>query len=57
VEKEPALDTSEDLSIEIYDDVWVIEGGWLERLVRNINFSDYESRMYFDRMLRNSGHV
>ena len=23
--------------------------------MRNVNFSDYESRMFFDRMLRNSG--
>lgn len=55
VEKELALDTSEDLNISIYDDVWVIEGGWMERLVSNVNFSDYESRMFFDRALRNSG--
>lgn len=55
VEKEPELDTSENLAIEVCDDVWMIEGVWLERLVRNVNFSDHESRMYFDRMLRNSG--
>jgi GTP-binding protein len=55
VEKEPELDTSEDLKIEVFDDVWVIEGGWMERLVRNVNFSDYESRMFFDRTLRNAG--
>ena len=45
----------EDIIVTQYDDVWVLEGEWLERLVRNINFSDYESRMYFDRMLRGSG--
>ena len=28
---------------------------WLERLVQNINFDDYESRNYFDQMLRKSG--
>jgi len=47
--------TPEDLVIENYDDVWTIEGEWIERLMQNVNFSDYESRMYFDRVLRNAG--
>lgn len=55
VEKEPEPESPEDLDIKAYDDVWVIEGGWMEHLVSNTNFSDYESRMYFDRALRNSG--
>ena len=45
----------EDLVIEVYDDVWSIEGQWMERLMQNINFSDHESRMYFERVLRNAG--
>jgi len=45
----------EDLAIEVYDDVWSIEGPWMERLVQNVNFSDYESRMFFERVLRNAG--
>ena len=45
----------EDLVIDRYDDVWSIEGEWMERLVQNVNFSDYESRMYFDKVLRNAG--
>ena len=45
----------EDLVIECHGDVWTIEGAWLERLVQNVNFSDYESKMFFDRMLRNAG--
>ena len=47
--------TPEDLVIENFDDVWTIEGEWIERLMQNVNFSDYESRMYFDRVLRNAG--
>ena len=47
--------TPEELTIENYDDVWTIEGNWVERIMQNVNFSDYESRMYFDRMLRNAG--
>ena len=34
---------------------WVISGTWLERLVCNINFDDYESRNYFDLQLRKCG--
>ena len=41
--------------INNYDDVWTIEGDWIERLMGNVNFEDYESRMYFDRVLRNAG--
>lgn len=48
-------ETAEDLIINNYDDIWVIEGPWLERLVSNVNFGDYESRMFFDRSLRSSG--
>ncbi len=35
--------------------VWYVDGGWVERLVENVNFGDYESRMYFDRTLRERG--
>jgi len=45
----------EELAIEVYDDVWTIEGKWMEWLVQNVNFSDYESMMYFERVLRNAG--
>jgi len=46
---------AEDLQIEHYDDLWIVSGLWLERLLGDINFEDYESRMYFDRQLRKSG--
>ena len=51
------VDTSEPLQIELSDDghTWLVEGPWLQRLMGNINFNDYESRMYFDRTLRDSG--
>ncbi|MBQ6207438.1 MAG: GTPase ObgE [Oscillospiraceae bacterium] len=37
------------------DGAWVVEGARIERLMGDINFADYESRMYFDRALRQSG--
>ena len=50
------VDTSAPLDIRRSDDgTWLVEGPWLQRLMGNINFSDYESRMYFDRTLRESG--
>ena len=47
--------TPEDLIYENFDDVWTIEGAWIERLMANVNFSDYESKMYFNRVLKNAG--
>ena len=47
--------SSDELQIEQYDDLWVVSGAWLERLMNDVFFSDYESRMYFDRQLRLSG--
>ena len=44
-----------EVEIRQEDDLWLISGKWLERLVADINFGDYESRMYFDRQLRKSG--
>lgn len=51
----PELGDPQDVAIESIDDVWYLEGLWLERLVSNVNFSDYESRMFFDRMLKKAG--
>ena len=55
VERPPQVDMSQPLSITREDDVWLVEGPWLERLMSNVNFGDYESRNWFDRMLRESG--
>ena len=43
------------LEIEHLGSTWVISGIWLERLIANINFDDYESRNYFDLQLRKCG--
>ncbi len=55
VAPEPVVDTSGTVEITRFDDMWIVEGPWLQRLVASINFSDYESRMHFDRVLRESG--
>ena len=49
-----AGDPSE-LVIEHLGSTWLITGTWLERLIVNINFDDYESRNYFDMQLHKCG--
>ena len=55
VAPEPDLGSAEDIDIYEDDGVWYAEGPWMDRLVSTVNFSDYESRMFFDRMLRENG--
>lgn len=55
VPPEPETGSVDDVVINNFDDMWTVEGPWLQRLVSTINFNDYESRMFFDRTLRNSG--
>jgi GTP-binding protein len=55
VEKIDVPETCDDLKIENHGGLWFIEGQWIEQLMGSINFSDYESRMYFDRVLRTCG--
>ena len=55
VPRAPEVDTSEPLQIEHDDDTWFVEGPWLQQLMANVNFGDYESRNWFDKKLRESG--
>jgi len=55
VPKAPKVDASTPLDIQHEDGVWFVEGPWLQRLMANVNFGDYESRMWFDRVLREAG--
>ena len=45
----------ETLTIEHEGSTWLVTGQWLERLIQDINFDDYESRNYFDQQLRKCG--
>ncbi len=55
VKRPPQVDTSSPLEITVEDGVYLVEGPWLQRLISNTNFGDYESRLWFDKMLRESG--
>ena len=51
----PEVDTSGEVNVQQFDETWVVEAPWLQRLIANVNFYDFESRNWFDRMLRQSG--
>ena len=55
VPPEPDQEGAEDVCIEHADGLWQLEGEWLKRVAATVNFSDYESRMFFDRVLRKAG--
>lgn len=55
VKPELELGSPDDIKITHDGNTWYCEGDWLARLVASINFGDYESRMYFDRRLRQAG--
>ena len=39
------------------DDVYFVEAPWLLQIMRSVNFDDYESMQYFERVLNNSGII
>ena len=51
----PEIGGSDELKIVRHGDYWTVEGPWLQRLMMSVNFGDYESRMFFDRILRQAG--
>ena len=56
VERPPEVDTSDALEItRDGDGTWLVDGPWLRQLMANVNFSDYESRNWFERRLRDAG--
>ena len=55
---EPEIRTkSRDFTVKNVNGEYVVEGEWLQELIESINFSDYESTSYFQRMLRQYGVI
>ena len=55
---EPVIKTkSRDFTVKNVNGEYVVEGEWLDELINSINFSDYESTNYFQRMLRQYGVI
>ncbi|MBQ9535749.1 MAG: GTPase ObgE [Clostridia bacterium] len=51
----PPADPEREIIIRREGDTYYVEGAWVEKVVANVNFGDYESRMYFERVLRRAG--
>lgn len=57
VEEQKIAPTAEDVTVTRYDNVYIVEGDWLLKLMRGINFDDHESMQYFQKVLKNSGII
>ena len=57
VPRPPKLDFSMPPTIQRADDghTWLVDSPWLQHLLNSINLKDYESRIFFDKSLRESG--
>lgn len=55
VQRPPEVETNGEVDIQQFDGTWVVDAPWLQRLIANVNFGDYESRNWFDQKLRQSG--
>ncbi len=49
--------TKNTVNITVNDDVYIVEGEWLLQLIGSVNFDDYESLQYFQRVLINTGVI
>ena len=61
-EAEPAPEIDEnsvggDINIRVCDGVYIVEAKWLLRVLRSVNFDDYEGLAYFERLLNKTGVV
>lgn len=62
-EAEPApqveVDSMENTQVQItrHDNVFMVEGKWLLQLINSVNFDDYESLQYFQRVLIQTGVI
>ncbi|MDO4459901.1 MAG: GTPase ObgE [Clostridia bacterium] len=45
------------VDIRVEDGVYIVEGKWLLQLIDSVNFDDYESLQYFERVLMNTGVI
>ena len=50
-------ETYGDVTIKVGDGVYMVEGKWLLRVLRTVDFDDYEGLSYFERVLQSSGVI
>ncbi len=44
-------------TIKVIDDVYIVEGAWLVKILSGVDLDDYESLQYFQRVLTSSGII
>ena len=54
---EPDEEQFGDVKITVQDGVYMVEGKWLLRILRGVNFDDYDGLSYFERLLQQSGVI
>lgn len=52
---EPESGGAEDVEIENEDGIWFVSGEWISKIASSVDFSDSESRSYFERRMRSAG--
>ncbi|MBP7175276.1 MAG: GTPase ObgE [Thermoclostridium sp.] len=50
-------ETEEPFTVEVIDEVYVVDGPWIRGILRGVNFEDRESLQYFQRALRQKGVI
>ena len=45
------------MTVTVHEGVYFVEGDWLLQVMRGVNFGDYESLQYFERVLRAAGVI
>ena len=55
VPAEAEVPTDREINIEVVDGVYVVSGAWIDKIVGSVFLDEYESRMYFERILRKAG--
>ena len=53
--REHTFESQSDYDIKLIDGVYYVTGKMMERLVPSVNFEDYQSLAYFQRVLKNKG--
>ncbi len=46
-----------EFSVEVHNGIYYVEGEWLAKIMSSINYNDYESLNYFQRVLRTNGII
>ncbi len=49
--------TDKSFDVYVHDDVYYVEAQWLAKIMQSINYDDYESLNYFQRVLRTNGII